>query len=100
MPYSVRKSQKVAKQLNIPRRKDIEEEIVDALNEFERQIDYELALKDAMIEEKDKKLREMDLQIEETDKKIREMDLQIEEKQLALMQLRIKELESKLNDTK
>ncbi len=66
----------------------IKDEILEELAEKEREKEYELALKDVVIEQQGKILEEKDKKIEEKDK---ELDLMLQ---------RIKELESKLNDKK
>jgi len=112
----IRRLQKAAQEPQIRKVMDIEDEILEELAEKEREKEYELALKDVVIEqqgkileEKDKKIEEKDKKIEEKDKKIEEKDKVIEtektkreetEKQMELMLQRIKELENRLNDKK
>ncbi len=126
----IRRLQKAAQEPQIRKVMDIEDEILEELAEKEREKVYELALRDAVIqqqgkilEEKDKKLEEKDDEIELEKIKREESERQIElekikreeserqielektkreesERQIELMLQRIKELEDKLNSKK
>jgi len=98
----IRRLQKAANEPDIRKKMDVEDEIIEELAELERQREFELAVKDVIIEEQVKQLGEKEKAIEEKEKTIEEKEKAIKEKEklLDLMQQRIKELEDSIKDKK
>ena len=78
----IRRLQKAVYESDIRKKMDIEDEIIEELAEMQREKDYEkeyeLALKDAIVEEKEKTIEDKEKQLEEKEKTIEENKKTIE----------------------